>query len=310
MLSRRQLRVKVLLALYSFFQSEKSDLVSSEKELFRSIDKVYELYFLLLLFLIELAHDDLLDVEDVQRKFFPKDEEIHAKHRLHQMTIFSALDNSDEFKNKIKQFKLSWQTEQELVRKIFFELKKSKLYKGYMVADLPDEKEFLVQMIRQFLEESESLKSVLSERSIYWNEDVSFGFHLLIKTVRDFYDTKKLEFPSLYKDEKDDREFVKLLFEKTILHNKEFGEAIAAKTTNWEVDRIAMMDILLMKMALAEMTTFPSIPVKVSLNEYIDISKDYSTPKSKLFINGIIDKLAIEYKTNGKIVKTGRGLKE
>src|SRR3954470_7124202 len=139
MLSRRQLRIKVLLALYAFFQSGKSDMTPAEQELFRSIDKVHELYFLLLLFISELAHDDLLDSEDVQRKFFPKDEEVHAKRRLHDIAFIAALDNSEEFKTKIKQYKLSWQTDQELVRKFFFEIKKSKLYKDYISAENPDQ---------------------------------------------------------------------------------------------------------------------------------------------------------------------------
>lgn len=310
MLSRRQLRIKVLQALYSFFQSGTSDLKVAESELFRSIDKILELYYLLMLFITELAHDDLLDSEDLQRKYFPKEEEIHARRRLHKVALIEAIENSDVFKTRTKNYKSSWQNEQDLVRKIFLELKKSDLYKKFMTAEEAEEKELLLQIIRTFMEKSEALQSALQERSIYWGEDLSFASHLLIKTVKEFYDHNKLVFPSLYKDEKDDKEFVKLLFEKTILNNSMYEASISAKTKNWDVERIAMMDILLMKMALAEMMTFESIPVKVSINEYIDISKEYSTPKSKLFINGIIDKLASEYKAEGKIVKTGRGLVE
>jgi len=310
MLSRRQLRIKVLQSLYSFFQSGTGDLKAAESELFRSIDKILELYYLLLLFITELAHDDLLDSEDLQRKYFPKEEEVHARRRLHQAKFASALENNEVFKTAVKNYKCSWQNDQDLVRKIFLEIKKSDEYKKFMTADATEEKELLLQIIRGFIEKSEALQSVLQERSIYWGEDLSFCCHLMIKTVKEFYDKNKLEFPSLYKDEKDDRQFVKLLFEKTILNNNSYETSISAKTKNWDVERIAMMDILLMKMALAEMMTFESIPVKVSINEYIDISKEYSTPKSKLFINGIIDKLANEYKAEGKIVKSGRGLVE
>ena len=310
MLSRRQLRIKVLQALYSFFQSGSADLKTAENELFRSIDKILELYYLLLLFITELAHDDLLDSEDLQRKYFPREEEVHARHRLHSSKFTEALGNSDAFKSKIANYKSSWQNDQDLVRKIFLEMKKSEEYKKFMTSETPDEKEFMLQLVKVFMEKSEALQSTLQERSIYWGEDLSFACHLLIKTIKEFYDRGRLEFPSLYKDEKDDKEFVKLLFEKTILNNQNYESSISAKTKNWDVERIAMMDILLMKMALAEMMTFESIPVKVSINEYIDISKEYSTPKSKLFINGIIDKLASEYKAEGKIVKTGRGLVE
>ncbi|CAN5408560.1 transcription antitermination factor NusB [soil metagenome] len=310
MLSRRQLRIKVLQSLYSYFQSGTNDLKTAENELFRSIDKTLELYYLLLLFFTELAHDDLLDSEDLQRKYFPKDEEVHARRRFHQVGFVSALEESDIFKERVVNYKCSWQNDQDLVRKIFLDMKKSEEYKKFMTAEASQEKEFLLQVIRMFIEKSEAMQSALQERSIYWGEDLSFCCHLMIKTVKEFYDRGKLEFPSLYKDEKDDKEFVKLLFEKTILNNHDFETSISAKTKNWDVERIAMMDILLMKMALAEMMTFESIPVKVSINEYIDISKEYSTPKSKLFINGIIDKLASDYKAEGKIIKTGRGLVE
>lgn len=311
MLSRRQLRIKVLQALYSFFQSGKSDLKTAEQELFRSIEKVLELYYLLLLFLTDLSHSDLLDEEDVHLKFFPGKEELNAKRRLHQAAIVKALDESTWFKNKVKQYKLSWQADQEIVRMMFLELKKSEFYRKFISAARADEKELLIEITRTYIESSDVVKTNLSERSIYWgDEDLGFACHLVIKTIREFYDRQKLELPSLYKDEKDDREFVRLLFEKTILNNMDFESSISARTKNWEVDRIAMIDILLMKMALAEMMTFESIPIKVSINEYIDISKEYSTPKSKVFINGIIDKLAAEYKEAGKIVKTGRGLIE
>lgn len=283
---------------------------AAEKELFKSIDKVLELYFLLLLFLTELAHDDLLDSEDIQRKYFPKNEELHAKHRLNQVALIQSLEKSNLFKTKIKEYMCSWQTDQDMVRKIFLEIKKGDAYKKFMTDEVADDKELLLDIVRKHIESSEAMQSALQERSIYWGEDLNFCCHLLLKTIKEFYDQKKFEFPTLYKDEKDDKQFVKLLFENTILNNSEYEASISAKTTNWDVERIAMMDILLMKMALAEMITFESIPIKVSINEYIDISKEYSTPKSKLFINGIIDKLAIEYKADGKIVKSGRGLIE
>jgi N utilization substance protein B len=130
----------------------------------------------------------------------------------------------------------------------------------------------------------------------------------VLKTVKTFYEKEQLELIPLYRDEEDDKNFARMLFTQTILHNKEFEKSISDKTRNWEVDRIALMDILILKMALAELITFSNIPVKVTINEFIDISKEYSTPKSKQFVNGVIDKLAADYKENGKIVKAGRGL--
>jgi N utilization substance protein B len=310
MISRRQLRIKVLQALYAFFQGEKEDLKVAEKELFRSIEKTHELYFFILLFLVELSHADSLDSDESHHKFFPTEGELKAGRRLNKISFILALNENESFKDKVKQYQLSWQTEQDLIRKIFLELKKSKVYKDFLLDENAGEKEFLVRVLKEFVEKSEAFVSCISGQNIYWSDDLEFCIHMVVRTVKHFYNEGKLELIPLYKDEEDDKNFAKLLFETTILKNSEFEEAIGAKTKNWEVDRIAMMDILLMKMALAEMTSFSGIPVKVSINEYIDISKDYSTPKSNTFINGIIDKLAADYKAEGKIIKTGRGLIE
>ena len=308
MLSRRQLRIKVLQSLYSFLQSERSDLGASERELFRSIDKVYELYLFLLLLLKELGDADLQDAEDLHQKHFPKEDELKAKSRLHNLSIVAHLSSDQKFLQEIKDHKLSWQKDQELVRKIFFEIKKSDEYRNFLKGEI-SERDFLVKTMKASIGESEALKTFIEENNIYWMEDFDFVCHVVLKTIKDFYQTGKLEIIKVFKDE-DDKKFVRELFSKTILSDKEYEEAIAAKTQNWEVERIALIDMILLKMSLTELVSFPGIPVKVSINEYIDISKEYSTPKSRQFINGIIDKLADEYKKAGKIVKVGRGLME
>ncbi len=310
MLSRRQLRIKVLQSLYSFYQSEKSDLASAERELYRSIDKVYELYLFLLLLLNELGEADLQDAEDLHQKHFPKEDELKAKNRFHQLSFLQKLSSDENFQKELKNHKLTWQKEHELVKKIFLEIKKTTEYRNFLMNKAEvTEKDFLTAIVKNCIEQSESLKNYIEENNIYWIEDFSFICHIVIKSMKDFYQTKKLELIPVYKDE-DDKKYVRDLFTKTILNDKEYEEAIASKTQNWEVERIALIDMILLKMAMAELIAFPGIPVKVTINEYIDISKDYSTPKSRQFINGIIDKLADEYKKAGKIVKTGRGLME
>jgi transcription antitermination protein NusB len=304
MLSRRQIRIKVLQALYAFFQSDKSDLAVAERELFRSIEKVYELYIYILLLLKELAFADQADADDLHLKFFPNETEC----RLYELKFITALDENKEFKNQLARTKVSWQRNPDLIRKLFLDLKKSEQYRKFLRNDVADEKEFLTDIIRRHLEESEALLNHIEEENIFWADDFGFVIHIVIRTVKNFYDNGNLELIPLYKDEEDDRSFARQLFSQTILHNKEFEQSISERTKNWEVERIALMDILILKMALAELTTFPNIPVKVTINEFIDISKDYSTPKSKQFVNGVIDKLAMDYKEQGKIVKTGRGL--
>jgi transcription antitermination protein NusB len=159
------------------------------------------------------------------------------------------------------------------------------------------------------------LRSFFEERSIYWTDDFDIAMIMFQRTVRG-YKSSFDEFrplPTLLKDENeedggDDLQFVKNLYRRTIIHNGEFTDLIAKKASNWDIERIALMDILLIKMALTEFIDFPSIPVKVTMNEYIELSKAYSTPRSKLFINGIIDKLIVEFRESGRMVKTGRGL--
>jgi len=310
MLSRRQLRVKVLQALYSFYQSEKVDLAIAERELFRSIDKVFELYLYLLLLLKEIGDADLQDAEDLHQKHFPKEDELKAKHRFHNIKFIMELSQAGNFQTEIKNRNLSWQKESDLVKKIFLEIKKSDAYRNYFSnkGELT-EQDFLAGVMKNHIENSEALKNYVEGNNIFWIEDFSFICHIILKTIKDYYRTNKLELIPLYKDS-DDKAFVRDLFSKTILNDQEYEQAISAKTQNWEVERIALIDMILLKMSMAELIAFPGIPVKVSINEYIDISKDYSTPKSRQFINGIIDKLADEYKKSGKIVKTGRGLME
>ncbi len=308
MLSRRQLRIKVLKALYAFFQADKSDLAIAERELFRSIDKVNELYIYLLLFIKELADSDRNDADDLHLRFFPREEEVKALRRFSTMKFIHALDESKDFKNQVIRLKTSWQKEQDLIRKIYLEIKKSDQYREFLKNGDKSEKDFLIEVVRTFLESSEALQHHIEEENIFWSDDFEFVVQLITRTIKNFYDKDKLELIPLYKDEEDDMDFARKLFSQTILNNKEFEQAISERTKNWEIDRIALMDILILKMALAELITFPGIPVKVTINEFIDISKDYSTPKSKQFVNGVIDKLTADFKEKGRIVKAGRGL--
>jgi transcription antitermination protein NusB len=308
MLSRRQLRIKVLQSLYSFFQSEKSDIAVAERELFRSIEKVNELYYYLLLFLKEVAEADHSDAGDLHLKFFPRAEELKVNRRLFELDFIKSLSGNKSFQKQVSLLKLSWQNKHELVRKMFLEIKKSDEYRNFILEESSSEKNFVVELVRKFMESSEAFRNAIEEENIFWSDDFDFVIQQVIRTIRAFYDTGKLELVAAYRDPDDDTDFARRLFGQTIIHNEEFEKSIGERTRNWEVDRIALMDILIMKMALAELITFPNIPVKVTINEFIDISKEYSTPKSKKFVNGILDKLAADYKEKGKIVKAGRGL--
>ncbi|REJ82396.1 MAG: transcription antitermination factor NusB [Bacteroidetes bacterium] len=308
MLSRRQLRIKVLQSLYAYFQAEKNEFGVAERELFRSIEKVYELYLYLLNLLEELADADRQDADELRQKFYPDEKELKAKRRLHSIGFITKLSGNDEYRRMLKRTGLSWQKERDLLRKMFLEIKRSDEYKDFFSEEVINEKDFLIDLIKKHFLETDTLSNHLEEENIFWPEDLDFICHIIIRMIRSYYDSGDMKLMPLYKDEEDDKSFVKTLFSKTILHNPEYENAISERTKNWEVERIALMDILILKMALAELVHFPGIPVKVTINEYIDISKEYSTPKSKQFVNGVIDKLAIDYKEQGKIQKSGRGL--
>lgn len=310
MLSRRQLRVKVLQALYAYFQSDKKDLAVAERELFRSVEKVHELYIYLLQFVLELAEADKADVDELQNKYFPDQDELKARLRLYQFSFVKVLTENKVFAADRKHWKTTWQKDHELVRKLFFEMKRSPEFRTFLTTETVDEKQYLQEIVKKYVEQSEVMLHHIEEENIFWAEDLSFVVHMVNRTIRQYYENGRMEIFEMYKDEKDDKDFVRTLFSQCVLNNKEYEDAVSKRTENWDLDRIAMMDILILKMALAELIHFPGIPIKVSINEYIEISKDYSTPKSKQFVNGIIDKLAIDYKKSGKIVKTGRGLME
>ena len=311
MLNRRQLRVKVMQSLYAFMQSENHSLENGEKELLFSVQKIYELYHFLLLLPLELVHLHQQQVENAKQKYFPTEEEKNPNPRFTNNRVLKLLKNNGDFNLGVNKKKLNWIEETDWLNKIFADIKRDQEFKKYMY-DSPDtiesDKDFLNYIYINYVAPNEQLQEILEEKSIFWADDFELVLTLIIKTIRACKENS-LNLLPLYNDQ-DDREFILELYRKTIIHNNEYEKIISQKTNNWEVDRIAAMDILLMKMAIAEVIHFPSIPVKVTLNEYIDISKEYSTPKSNTFINGILDKIATELKEENKIQKSGRGLME
>ena len=315
MLSRRQLRVKVLQALYSYYQTEEPSLAHTERDLISGIEKVYDLYLYKLLLLIEIADYEKVYTQDSQQKYLPVEKDLSFDNRLYDSPVINLIAHNEFFKPAIKRRKLSWQNDMELVRKIFMKLKKGEEYDKYIREShksFEEERQFVMDIFKNYIANSELLQTHFEEKNIYWAEDDKFVDTAVSRTLKNLKPDMKPEDVLLpvYKNEEEDVQFMKQLLKNTISHEKEFEVMISEKTKNWELDRIAMVDILLLKMALAEIKTFSSIPVKVSINEYIDISKEYSTPKSKTFINGIVDKLVADLKKKNEIHKTGRGLIE
>jgi transcription antitermination protein NusB len=316
MLSRRLIRVKVMQALYAFFQTENDDLPAAEKQLTRNIDRIYELYIWQLAYLPELFAYFRQRTDEAKQKFLPTEDDLHPSTRFIDNKLIAQLEENRDFIKQRERFKVNWAGERELLRMMYNDIRTSEEYKKYMQKEnstYEDDRSILIKLIRSQLFPSDMMQSFFEEKNIHWVDDFDTGMLMAMKTLKSF-SLKQDEFaalPSLYEDdesETEDKTFAKDLFRKCIFYSKEYAEIISVRAKNWELERIAMLDIILMKMAITELLQFSSIPVKVTLNEYIEISKQYSTPKSKVFINGLLDKLIVEFRQEDKIKKTGRGL--
>ncbi|MDP2423637.1 MAG: transcription antitermination factor NusB [Bacteroidales bacterium] len=316
MLSRRLIRIKVLQALYSFFISADNDLPAAEKLLIRNIDRVYELYIHILSFLVELHEFYQQRTEEAKEKFLPTDEERNPNARFVDNRVAKQLFENKDLRKKCQQFKVIWADETEMFRTIYHDLKASKEYSDYLNAPsctYDDDRNFLIRIVRNFVYPSHTLQSYFEERNIHWADDFDTSLMMVLTTLKAFGagQDEFVPLPTLFDDDDDESEdlsFARNLFSKTIIYSNEFSALISAKAENWEIERIALMDVILLKMAITELLHMSSIPIKVTLNEYIEIAKQYSTPKSKIFVNGILDKLIVQFRENNELQKTGRGL--
>ena len=313
MLSRRHLRVKVMQALFAYQRSEGAGLAVGEKLLKQSLDKIYDLYIHQLSLLTEVHTFAAKQVEEGKNKMMPSEEDLNPNLRFIENTVLLQLKNNPQLEKQISARKISWADHLELIRRIFTAFRESEDFQAYMNGPEPtykDERRIIYKLYENFIVPNEHLQSIFEEKSIFWVNDLEQVSALVVRTISDF--KKEVEFggvlPAMYKDEEEDKEFVIDLFRKTATNNGEYQSLIEAKLENWDLDRIASTDILLMKMALCEFLNISSVPTRVTMNEYIEISKEYSTPKSKVFINGILDKLLAELKAQKKVKKIGKGL--
>ena len=319
MLYRRHLRIKALQALYSYYTGGTEDHVKGEKELLNSISKIYELFVWQLSFMVEVKRFAIIRMEENKKKFYPTEEDLNPNLKFINNRVISYIENNKDFQKKENLFKINWADEQEMVRKFYKEMRESDYFKQYMnngKDSLEDDKLFIIKMIDLQLSKYNLLQAFYEEKSVYYSDGYDLVNILLIKFV-DTLSAKHNEvtpLPGIYKTEtaqiNDDKEFLKKLYRKVILESDSFDEILKARTKNWDYDRIPLMDLLLLKMAMVELTEMPTIPVKVTLNEYIELAKYFSTAKSKTFVNGVLDKLIRDFKEQDKIKKLGRGLIE
>ena len=315
MLSRRFIRIKVMQALYAFFHSEDREKAKYEKEMFQSFDKVYDLYLHLLLLLNEIREQGRNLITIRKAKHLPSREDLVPNTKFIDNKIFGMLAVNRQLAAESKKRNITWENDKDIAQKLFTKIIESDLYKTYMAnsyGGFKEGKKFISDIYIEIIAQDELLQFYFEEKNIHWADDIDFVNTLVLKTIDYIPESASDNMPlaHLYKDEKEDKKFAKELFGEVIQHAEEQDKMIQSKTENWELERIAFMDVLLMKLAITEFLYFPTIPVKVSLNEYIELAKQYSTPKSSVFVNGILDKLLAEFKADGRLQKEGRGLVE
>lgn len=319
MLYRRHLRIKVLQALYAWYTTESDDLIKGEKQLLLSINKLYELYIWQLSFLVEIKRYAETRLEERKDKFYPTKEDLDPNLKFINNKVNALLENNKDFLHKEQLYKVNWSDQQIIVKKFYDDLEKSDIFKKFMSSNksgIDEDKMFYIKLVDQSLSEMELLKDFYEEKSVFFVDGYDLVQLLLIKFFeiidKNFTSDRKMRglFKGHNQSKNEDLDFVNTLYKKTILRNEENEEILKAKTKNWDFDRIPLMDVILLKMAIVELQEMETVPVKVTLNEYIELAKYFSTSKSRTFVNGVLDRLIREFKEDGRIKKVGRGLIE
>jgi N utilization substance protein B len=314
MFNRRQLRIKVLHALYAFHSDEEGTVESIHKLLQDSLDKTYELYLLLLLLIAEFQDAAIERIEAGRMKQQPTKEDLHPNTKFVNNKPLRIITKSKVLAKEAANRNLGWGQEQTMIKRLFKSLVASEEYIAYMDNEergFQHDREALNRMFRKHIANDELIQDWMEEQSILWSDDLDLACSIVLKTVKTIAeDSDDLVLSEMWKEEGDDKEFLEQLFSRTLAMAEEHDKRIEEAASNWDLERIATIDLLLLRMALAEARTFETVPLKVTMNEYIDLAKFYSTEKSSAFVNGLLDKIFKAMKEDGTIVKTGRGLIE
>lgn len=308
MINRVLIRIRVVQILFSYSQEDKVDLKKAETELLFSLQKSYDLYFYLLSLMVELTYVYEQKVDARKSKLLPTQEDMRPNTKLLENKFIKQLSENVYLQKYLNDRPFSWFDHHEtFLRKTLEEILNSKIYEEYISktsSDYADDREFWRKVFKQMLSANEELCDILEDESLYWNDDVEIIESFVLKTIKRFEEANgtNQELLPMFRDETD-REFAVKLLRESLLNTKEYRDLIDKYTHNWESERIALMDMVIMQIAIAELLTFPSIPVNVTLNEYIDVAKSYSTAKSASFINGILDAVVKELKEEKKIFK-------
>ena len=314
MLTRRHIRVKVLQSIYALRQSNNPDLEKQEKFLFYSIDQMLDLYALSLQLLVEMRKADRKFLVTSQQKHLATSEEKNFSTTFLDNKVLDLIEQNEDLSNYIENKKLNyWELDGEYVTILLKDLRAKDFYKEYILkqnTSFKEDQDFLVSLFKKVIAPSDKYYEYIEDKRLTWVDDFPIVNTALAKMLAKISEknVRTILLPELYKNQ-DDKQYAKQLFTKVVLNDEKLSQEIEGKTPNWDKERIAEMDMIILKMGISEFLHFPSIPVRATINEYLEIAKEYSTPKSSIFINGILDKLVKEFETSKKLNKIGRGLR-
>lgn len=319
MLNRHFFRAKALQALYAYQVSNSSDILDAEKKLLVSLEKLSNLQVYLFSAILEIRSIALEQIEEAKQKYYPSEEELNPSLKFVENKMLSQLVDNADLTREIVRLKVNWSDSREVIKNIFTKFKNSESYKNYMNSQEESydaDKLLIVQLFKNYIIKNEQLYDIICELELNWECDYEILTQYLIKYLKDFKeeDNTLKRLLKVFDDSKEDlgletdKEFLLKIFRKTVEQNADLEQMIEKRIQNWEVERLAILDILIIKMGLVELMYCPTIPIRVTLNEYIELSKEFSTEKSKLFVNGLLDKLVVDLRSLGKIKKIDQGI--
>jgi N utilization substance protein B len=298
-------------SIYAMHQKSSDDIEKEEKFLRQSIDNIKDLYLIMLTSMTEIRKKEIVFLDASSKKHLATPEEKNPNKKFVNNAVLQLLEENSSLNSALEKRKINnWSMNDDYILILLNGIKQSKLFEKYMSTNkssFEEDKQFVIDMFTELIAPNEKLYEYLEDDKLTWIDDIPLVNTQILKQLQQISENSDFNVPKLYKDE-EDKEFVSLLFRKTVLNEVELAKQYIDKTPNWDADRIAEIDTIILKMAICEFFKFPSIPIKVTINEYLEIAKEYSTPKSSIFINGILDNLVKEFQTQNKIVKTGRGL--
>ena len=306
MINRELIRIKIVQLTYAYYQNGHHNMDTAEKELLFSLSKAYDLYNYLLGLIVAITQEERRRVDIATRRAEREGTETPSQ-RFAFNKFATQLEENKQLNLFMEDKKMSWENDVEAVRKLCDQIEQSPLYQEYMMSDAEDyetDRELWRRIYRTLIQGNEDLDAILEEKSLYWNDDKEIVDTFVLKTIKRFDPANKADQELLPEyDDTEDREYALKLFRSTILNADTYQRYMSETSRNWNFSRLAYMDVVLMQIAIAEMLTFPNIPISVTINEYVDLAKLYSTPKSGGYINGMLDAIARHLVDTGRLLK-------